>query len=76
MAERAKGLSTPLVVTSGYDDFYATNAETFCKVCKENKIPYILMLSPGKHSWKYWGFALEVHLQIFKAILEGKNLGF
>ena len=76
VAERAKGLSTPLVVTSGYDDFYATNAETFCKVCKENNIPYILMLSPGKHSWKYWGFALEVHLQIFKAILEGKNLGF
>ena len=76
VAERGKGLSTPLVVTSGYDDFYATNAETFCKVCKENNIPYILMLSPGKHSWKYWGFALEVHLQIFKAILEGKNLGF
>lgn len=71
-----KGLKTPLVISSGYNDFYASNAETFCKVCKENNIPYILLLTPGTHSWKYWGFALEEHIHYFKAILEGKNLGF
>jgi putative tributyrin esterase len=66
----------PLVITCGYDDVYAICTTEFSEKCKDENIPHFLMLSKGKHSWKYWGFALEMHLTLFKSILNGENIGY
>ncbi len=71
-----KGLKSPMVISCGYNDVYSAHSEKFSNICRNNGIPHFLLLSPGKHSWKYWGFALEQHLQIFSKILDGDNLGY
>lgn len=74
--ERIKDIKDPIIITCGYDDVYSTCTENFAKKCKENKIPYVMILSPGKHSWKYWGYALDEHLNFFTKIINNSNLGF
>lgn len=72
----AKGCGKIILVSCGYSDFYATNAKSFCDKCKEEGVQFIELLSPGVHSWKYWDYALGVHLFYFDKILKGKNLGY
>lgn len=71
-----KGIKEPLVISCGYNDVYASNSEKFSSICRVNDIPHVLLLTPGKHSWKYWGFALEQHIQLFIKILNNNNLGY
>ena len=66
----------PIIVTCGYSDVYSVCSEEFSDKCRELSVPHILMLSPGVHSWAYWGFALEEHLFLFNKILKGENLGY
>jgi putative tributyrin esterase len=71
-----KGLTVPMIISCGYNDIYSANSEKFSQICRKNMIPHLLLLSPGKHSWQYWGFALEQHIKLFSAILNGENLGY
>lgn len=70
------GTNTPLIVTCGYNDYYAQCTYDFCSRCKQLNIPFIQIMSPAKHTWKYWGFALEEHIFLFRKIMEGDNLGY
>lgn len=76
MKEKLKEMNKPIIVTCGYNDVYVQCSDVFSKMCREENIPHILILSPGTHSWKYWGFALEQHIFLFKKILAGENLGY
>lgn len=64
-----------LIISCGYEDVYSACTIEFCAKCKELGIPYYETLSRAKHSWKYWGFALENHLWFFTKVLKGDNLG-
>ncbi len=75
-AELLKSLNKPIIATCGYNDVYVCCTDAFSKKCRELDIPHITILSPGKHSWPYWGFALEQHLWHFGKILRGENLGY
>ncbi len=66
----------PMVITCGYYDYYVISSEKFSKKCRDLKIPHIEIYSPAPHSWKYWGFALQMHLTLFRRILNGENLGY
>lgn len=70
------GINKPIIITCGYDDVYSKCTELFSVKCREKKIPHILMLTPGTHSWKYWGYALDEHLNFFRKLLENDNLGY
>lgn len=74
--ERLKGTKKVVLVTCGAQDTYAKSAKDFQVKAEELKIPNILILSPGVHSWKYWTYALEEHLRIFSQIYNNKNMGF
>ena len=76
VAEKLKKENKPIIVTCGYGDVYSICSEEFSDKCRELSVPHILMLSPGVHSWTYWGFALEEHLFLFSKILKGENLGY
>lgn len=76
VAEKLKRENKPIIVTCGYSDVYSVCSEEFSDKCRELSVPHILMLSPGVHSWTYWGFALEEHLFLFSKILKGENLGY
>jgi len=69
-------IKSPLIITCGYHDFYVKCSDKFSKFCREKNIPHLLLLSPGKHSWKYWNYALRVHLSHFRKIVDNDNLGF
>ncbi len=74
--ERAKGSDKLMVISCGYSDsLYPCNL-AFCERCKELGVPYIEIFSPGVHSWKYWDYALRLHLWYFSRILNGENLGY
>lgn len=74
--DRLKGSKKLVVITSGAQDSYAKGAQDFQKRAEELKVPTILILSPGVHSWKYWTYALEEHLRIFGQILNRSNMGY
>lgn len=74
-ASKIRNSSKPLLLSCGYDDPYLICTEEFSKVCREKGIPYVLSLSPGKHSWSFWRFALWQHLWYFTQILEGDFTG-
>lgn len=76
VAEQLKSMNKPMIVTCGYNDVYAQCTDVFSAKCRELNIPHIVILTPGKHSWKYWGFALEQHLWHFKKIINNENLGY
>jgi len=65
-----------MLITCGAQDGLAKSAFDFAAKCDSFKIPNILIISPGNHSWKYWEFALDQHLFIFSRMVEGKHLGF
>lgn len=65
-----------MLITCGAQDGLAKSAYDFTAQCDSFKIPNILIISPGNHSWKYWEFALDQHLFIFSRMAEGKHLGF
>lgn len=65
-----------MIVSCGYEDYYAKSTIAFADKCRELKIPHISILTPGNHSWKYWDFALGLHLDLFTRILNGENLGY
>lgn len=75
-AELLKQMNKPIIVTCGYNDVYVCCTDVFSQKCRELDVPHIKILSPGKHSWPYWGFALEQHLWHFNKILKGDNLGY
>ena len=74
--EKLAGLEKPVIVTCGYEDVYSKCTEVFSAKCREKGIPHLFMLSPGKHSWQYWGFALEEHMYFFQRLLDNKNMGY
>lgn len=76
MREQLKEIGKPIIVSCGYNDVYVRCSDAFSAMCRREDIPHILLLSPGKHSWTYWGFALEEHLSLFTKILHGENLGY
>ncbi len=74
--DRIKDIKEPIIITCGYDDVYSICTEKFAEKCRENKIPHVMILSPGKHTWKYWGYALDEHLKFFTKILNEDNIGY
>ncbi|MEN6619453.1 MAG: alpha/beta hydrolase family protein [Rikenellaceae bacterium] len=74
--ESIKGTDKIMLITCGAQDGLAKSAIDFTKRCDELKIPNILMLSPGVHSWKYWIYALDLHLFIFSRIVNNQELGY
>lgn len=74
--EKLIGRNKPMIVTCGYDDVYSKCTEVFSARCREKGIPHVLILSPGKHAWQYWGYALEEHLSFFQRLLENRNMGY
>ena len=74
--ERAKDSGKLMLVSCGYSDSLFGASREFCQRCKELGVPHIEVYSPGTHSWKYWGYALQLHLWYFTRILNEENLGF
>ncbi|MCK9625953.1 MAG: esterase family protein [Bacteroidales bacterium] len=70
------GLDKIMILSCGYSDYYAKSTYEFAEKCRELGIPYVMTISPGKHSWKFWGFALEQQLWLFNKIIKGENLGY
>ncbi|HBY02897.1 MAG TPA: hypothetical protein DEG92_10245 [Rikenellaceae bacterium] len=65
-----------MLITCGAQDGLAKSAYNFTAKCDSFKIPNILIISPGNHTWKYWEFALDQHLFIFARMVYGQHLGF
>jgi S-formylglutathione hydrolase FrmB len=65
-----------MLITCGTQDHLAGSAVDFCKKCDKLKIPNILVLSPGVHSWQYWVYALDLHLFYFSRIVKGEGVGY
>ena len=74
--DKVAGSGKLMVISCGYEDYYVKSTLDFSAKCREMKIPHIMLLSPGRHSWIYWDYALVEHLEFFKKILDGANLGF
>jgi S-formylglutathione hydrolase FrmB len=74
--ERAKGTDKLMVISCGYSDSLYPCNRAFCERCKELGVPYVELYSPGVHSWKYWDYALRLHLWYFSRIVNGENLGY
>jgi S-formylglutathione hydrolase FrmB len=74
--ESIKGTDKILLITCGAQDALSKGAIDLTKRCDELKIPNILVLSPGVHSWKYWIYALDLHLFIFSKILKNEGMGY
>ncbi|MFA6334425.1 MAG: alpha/beta hydrolase family protein [Bacteroidales bacterium] len=74
--ESVKGTDKIMLITCGAQDGLAKSSTDFAKRCDELKIPNILILSPGVHSWKYWIYALDQHLFIFSRIVHNQGLGY
>ena len=74
--ERAKGTDKLMVISCGYSDKLYPCNRAFCERCKELGVPYVELYSPGVHSWKYWDYALRLHLWYFSRIVNGDNLGY
>ena len=65
-----------IIVSCGYEDIYSVCTERFAAKCREMNINHILTLSQAKHSWSFWGYALDQHLWFFNRILNGENIGY
>ena len=74
--ERAQGTDKLMVISCGYSDSLYPCNRAFCERCKELGVPYVELYSPGVHSWKYWDYALRLHLWYFSRIVNGENLGY
>jgi len=74
--ESIKGTDKIMLITCGAQDALSKGAVDLTKRCDELKIPNILILSPGVHSWKYWIYALDLHLFYFSRIVNNQGLGY
>jgi len=74
--ESIKGTDKIMLITCGAQDALSKGAIDLTKRCDELKIPNILILSPGVHSWKYWIYALDLHLFYFSRIVNNQGLGY
>lgn len=74
--ESMKGCTKLMIATCGYNDFYCKCTREFDEKCCELGIPHITIYSPATHSWRYWDFALDLHLKLFTKIMRGDNLGY
>ena len=73
---KLEGKNKPFIISCGYDDFYVRCTDLFSEKCRYMGIPHFVLLTPGKHSWPYWGFALEQHIAFFQKLMRGDNLGY
>ena len=73
---KLEGKNKPFIISCGYDDFYVKCTDLFSEKCRYMGIPHFALLTPGKHSWPYWGFALEQHIAFFQKLMRGDNLGY
>ena len=73
---KLEGKNKPFIISCGYDDFYVRCTDLFSEKCRYMGIPHFVLLTPGKHSWPYWGFALEQHIAFFQKLMRGENLGY
>jgi len=56
-----------LVITCGAQDkSFIPAADSFTQKCRDLGVRHISMISPGKHSWTYWVWAVRYHLNWFK----------
>ena len=74
--EKLQGGQKLMLISCGYDDVYSAHSEELAQKCRKLNIPHVLLLTPGNHSWKYWEFALDMHLTLFSKILKGEPLGY
>lgn len=74
--DKLAGTKKIVLVSCGAQDELINSNIEFIKKATEKKIPNILLISPGVHSWKYWIYALDMHLNIFTRILDGENMGY
>lgn len=74
--ESLKGSKKIVIVSCGAQDGLVACNLAFAKRADELRIPNVFLLSPGVHSWKYWIFALDMHLNIFTHLLDGENMGY
>lgn len=65
-----------ILIHCAYDDPYAKSSRQFADRCQELGIPYMMMLSPGTHSWAFWTYAVQKQLDIFAQLVKGENLGY
>ncbi|PKP41258.1 MAG: hypothetical protein CVT93_08935 [Bacteroidetes bacterium HGW-Bacteroidetes-10] len=65
-----------MLITCGAQDGLARSAYDFTAKCDSLKIPVILHISPGNHTWNYWEFSLDQHLFIFSRIAKGEHIGY
>ena len=72
----AKDAGKLMLISCGYGDTLFGASQDFCQRCREEGVPHIEVFSPGVHSWKYWDYALRLHLWYFSRILRGENLGY
>ena len=74
--EKLQGSEKFLVLSCGYEDVYSIHSKELAQKCRKLKIPHAFLLTPGNHSWKYWDFALDMHLTFFSKILKNENFGY
>jgi len=74
--EKLRGNQKLLIISCGYDDVYSVHSKELAQKCRTLNIPHILLLTPGNHSWKYWEFALDMHLGMFSRMLDGAHFGY
>lgn len=74
--ELLRGSKKIVLVSCGAQDGLVACNKAFARKADELKIPNILLLSPGVHSWKYWIYALDMHLNIFTRILDSESMGY
>jgi len=65
-----------ILATCGAQDYYANSTRNFSKRCDDLKIPNILIMSPGAHTWKYWKYAVEQHLFIYSRMVNNSGMGY
>jgi S-formylglutathione hydrolase FrmB len=74
--EKLQGSQKLLVISCGYEDVYSVHSEELAQKCRRLNIPHAFLLTPGNHTWKYWEFALDMHITLFNRIIKGENLGY
>ena len=53
----------------GYDDFLIKQTQEFANLLMENKIPFQLGQSPGRHEEDYWGREVSVSMAVQYAVM-------
>lgn len=64
-----------MIATCGYDDYLLKATQNFNARCRELGVQHIEMYSPAAHTWEYWTWVVNEHINLFTEILEGSKLG-